>query len=63
VKYAKAWAAAAGTVVTVLTAALADNVFDLSDTTTLVTTVIEAGATIYAVYKVKNKPAVGTAQK
>lgn len=56
-RYAKAWVAAAGMVVTVLTAALADSVFDLSDTTTLVTTLIEAGATVYAVYKIRNEPA------
>lgn len=54
---AKAVAAAVGTVVTVLTGALADDVLDMSETGTLVATIVTAALTVYAVYKVPNADA------
>lgn len=51
---AKAVVAALGTVVTVLTAALADDVVNAGETGTLIATLIEAAATVYAVWRVPN---------
>lgn len=52
---AKAWVSAAGIVVTALTAALADNVFELNEVATLAAVLVEAGGIVYAVYKIPNK--------
>ena len=51
---AKAWVSAVGMVVTALTAALSDDIFDVSDTTQVVSTVIVASAAVYGVYKTRN---------
>lgn len=51
---AKALVAAIGAVVTVLTAALADDVLNAGETGTLIATVIEAAGTVWAVYRVPN---------
>jgi len=51
---AKAWVAFAGTVVTALTSALADDVFNVDDTTGLFAAVVPAAVTLWAVYKVRN---------
>lgn len=56
-RVAKAVVAGVGTVVTVLTAAFADDVVSLDETATLVATLVTAAATVYGVYKVENKPA------
>ncbi len=53
-KIAKAVVAGVGMVVTVLTAALADDVLNASEGATLIATAIEAGATIWAVWRVPN---------
>lgn len=60
---AKAIVAAIGMVVTVLTAILADNVFDANEVGTLVTVLIEAGATVWAVWRVPNAGFVKTGTK
>lgn len=51
---AKAWLAAAGTVLMAVTAVLTDNVININEVGTLVTVAIEAALTIWAVYKVPN---------
>lgn len=56
-RIAKTVVAALGTVVTVLTGALADDVLDMSETGTLVSTIVTAALTVYAVYKVPNADA------
>lgn len=53
---AKAVVSACGVVVTALTAALADDVFNLSDVSALISAVVPAVVTVYAVWKVPNKP-------
>lgn len=55
-RIAKAVAAAVGSVVTVLTAALADDVLSMSETGTVVATCVTAALTVYAVFQVKNRP-------
>lgn len=52
---AKAWVAAVGTLITALSAALSDDVFDINDTTQVVVTLVSAAASVYAVYKVPNR--------
>lgn len=52
----KAVVAAVGTVVTALTAALADDVLSVDETGNVIAVVIAAAATIYGVYRVPNKP-------
>lgn len=56
-KSTKAIVSAIGTVVTALSAALADDVLNQSEIGGLVVTIIAAGATIYAVWRVPNRPA------
>jgi hypothetical protein len=51
---AKAWVAFAGTVVTALTAALSDDVFNIGDTTQIIVTLVPAFATLYATYQTPN---------
>ena len=53
-RIAKAIAAAVGMVVTVLTAALADDVLSLDETGQIVAVAIEAAARVYAVWRVPN---------
>lgn len=53
---AKAIAAAVGTLCTVVTAVFADNVLDTSEVGSLIAGAVTAAATIYAVFKVPNKP-------
>lgn len=52
---AKAWVAFAGTVVTALTAALSDDVFNINDTTQVIVTLVPAFATLYGVYQTPNR--------
>lgn len=51
---AKAIVGAIGLVVTALTAILADNVFDTSEAGIIVTVVIEAAMTTYAIWRIPN---------
>ena len=51
---AKAWVAFVMAIVTALTAALSDDVFDVNDTTQVVATIIMSVATLVAVYKTRN---------
>jgi len=53
---AKALVAAAGTIVTALSAAFADNVFDGSEVGGVVSTVVTAAIAVWAVWRVPNKP-------
>lgn len=55
---AKMWVAAAGTLVTALTAALSDDVFDINDGTQIGVTVVTILGTMFAVWKVSNGPRV-----
>jgi hypothetical protein len=52
---AKAWVAALGMVVTSLSAAFADDVFNGSDAAAVVSTVVLAIVSVIAVYQVENK--------
>jgi hypothetical protein len=54
---AKAWVSAAGMVVTALTAAFADDVFNGNDAAGVVSTVVLAIVSVVAVYRVPNKNA------
>lgn len=54
---AKAVVAAAGTVVTALTAAFADDVVELNELGNVAAVVIAAGVTIYGVWRVPNQEA------
>lgn len=56
-KIAKAVVAAVGTLTTVLTAALADDVLDVSETGSLVSALILGALSVYAVWRVPNRPA------
>lgn len=53
-KVAKAVAAAVGTTVTVLIAALADDVVDISELTQTLAAAATGAATVYGVWKVRN---------
>ncbi len=53
---AKAWVAFVGTVVTALTAALSDDVFNINDTTQVIVTLVPAFATLWSTYQVPNRP-------
>lgn len=59
-EFAKAAVAAVGTVVTALTAALADNVLDVNEVGTVLSTVVVAGLTVYAVWRVPNTKGTST---
>lgn len=52
---AKAYAAAVGSLATVLAAVFADDVFDTSEIASVITGVVFAAATVYSVYKTENK--------
>ncbi len=54
-KIAKAVVAAVGSVITVLTAALADDVLSLDETGGIVASAIVAAGTVYAVWAVPNR--------
>ena len=54
---AKALVAAVGVVVTALTGVLADDVVDVNEVALLVAVLVEAAATVYAVWRVPNEPA------
>lgn len=54
---AKAVAAAVGTFATVVAAVFADDVLDTSEIGSLIAGGVTAAATIYAVFKIPNKPA------
>lgn len=58
---AKAVVAAVGTVVTVLTAALADDVFSASETAEFVSTLVTGAVTVFLVWRVPNVPTVNGA--
>ena len=53
---AKAWVGFAGALVTALTAALSDDVFDINDTTQVIVTMVPVFATLYGVYQTRNRP-------
>lgn len=53
---AKAVAAAIGTFCTVVVSVFADNVLDVSEIGSLIAGAVTAAGTIYAVFKVPNKP-------
>jgi hypothetical protein len=57
---AKAWVAATGAVVTALTAALSDDVFDVNDTVQIGITLVPIVATLWATYKVRNRGTITT---
>lgn len=52
----KAWVAALGTVVVALSGAFADDVFDGNDAAAVMSTVVLGIASVFAVYRVPNKP-------
>lgn len=52
---AKAIAAAIGTFVVAVQQLLMDNVFDVNDWASLITSVFLLGATVYAVFRTENK--------
>lgn len=54
-KIAKAITAAVGSLVTVLTAAFADDVFSADEVGTLVSTLVTAALTVYAVWRLPNR--------
>lgn len=56
-KIAKAVVAAVGTVVTALTAALADDVLNTNEVGTIISTVVVAALSVYAVWRVPNEQA------
>lgn len=54
-KTAKAVVAGIGAIVTVLTAAFADNVLSMDETGTIVSTLVVQGITVATVWKMRNK--------
>lgn len=61
-KTAKAVVAAIGGIATILTAALADNVLNMDETSTIISTVIVQGITVYGVWKTRNKGYVDSSE-
>lgn len=53
---AKTWVAAVGLVVTALSAAFADDVFNAGEVANVITALVTGAGSVYAVYKVPNKP-------
>lgn len=53
---AKAWVAALGSLLMALSVAFADDVVSVGETGTVVTVLIEAALTVFAVYRVPNNP-------
>jgi len=60
VRTAKAWVAAIGAVVTAVTAALSDDVFNVDDTVQVIVTMVPIIATLVSTYAVPNKGSVTT---
>lgn len=56
---AKAVAAAMGGIATILTAAFADNVLNVDETGTIISTIIVQGIAVWSVWKVRNRPIQG----
>lgn len=56
---AKATVAAIGGIATILTAALADNVLNMDETGTIISTVVVQGIVVWSVWKTRNKPIQG----
>lgn len=54
---AKAWVAFFGSIVTALTAALSDDVFNATDTQQVILTMVPAFATLWAAYNAPYRPA------
>lgn len=54
---AKAWVAATGALVTALTAALSDDVFNINDTVQVIVTMVPVIATLLTTYAVPNRGA------
>lgn len=52
---AKAWVATVGALVTALTAALSDDVFNVNDTVQVIVTMVPIVATLVTTYAVPNK--------
>lgn len=52
---AKAWVAATGALVTALTAALSDDIFNIDDTVQVVVTMVPVIATLISTYAVPNR--------
>lgn len=59
---AKAWVAALFSVVTALSAAFADDVFDGNDAAAIASTVVLGAAGVWAVYRVPNKGAASVGE-
>lgn len=59
-KYAKSIVAAIGAVVTVCTAAFADDILSVDETGTIVSVLIVQGITVFTVFKKRNKGYVDT---
>ncbi len=55
---AKAWVAFLGTVVTAMTAALGDDVLDLTDVQQVLVAAIPALVTLFSVYQIENRSQV-----
>jgi hypothetical protein len=55
VRTAKAWVAATGALVTALTAALSDDIFNVDDTVQVIVTMVPVIATLVTTYAVPNK--------
>jgi hypothetical protein len=58
VRTAKAWVAACGALVTAVTAALSDDVFNINDTVQVIVTMVPIIATLITTYAVPNKPTI-----
>ncbi len=54
-KYAKAIVAAVGAIVSVLTAAYADDIFNASEIGTVIAVLIEQGVTVWGVFQARNQ--------
>lgn len=54
----KAVIAAVGTLVTLLTAAVADDVFNVDESVAVGVALVEAAVTVWGVYKARNEPQV-----
>lgn len=53
-KYTKAIVAAVGAAISVLTVALADNLFSMSEVGTLISVLIEQGLLVWGVFQLRN---------
>lgn len=55
---AKAWVAAVGALVTAVTAALSDDIFNVNDTVQVIVTMVPIVATLVTTYAVPNRTSV-----